>query len=159
MQGLFIRIIVFLIQIHLHPEKKSRINYCSGALILWISKYLQIIIQYRRKTRLDEQRPMNGSTSTRVCFGVCRVEDVYEIGHELGKGAFSVVKHGRHRQTGQNVRRADKRVGDKLSEASWTIVTRKGRKTTRACRPCVTDIFSRLFLHNVKHCIGTNAGA
>ncbi|CAB1098395.1 unnamed protein product [Ectocarpus sp. CCAP 1310/34] len=32
-----------------------------------------------------------------------RVEDVYEVGHELGKGAFSVVKHGRHRETGENV--------------------------------------------------------
>eukprot|EP00752_Nemacystus_decipiens_P012818 g11352.t1 len=41
---------------------------------------------------LDELATVNG-----------RVEDVYEVGHELGKGAFSVVKHGRHRQTGQNV--------------------------------------------------------
>ncbi|CAM9707408.1 unnamed protein product [Scytosiphon promiscuus] len=32
-----------------------------------------------------------------------RVEDVYELSHELGRGAFSVVKHGRHRQTGENV--------------------------------------------------------
>lgn len=32
-----------------------------------------------------------------------RVEDVYEMGHELGKGAFSVVRHGRHRQTGEHV--------------------------------------------------------
>eukprot|EP00903_Cladosiphon_okamuranus_P009913 g9412.t1 len=41
---------------------------------------------------LDELATVNG-----------RVEDVYEMGHELGKGAFSVVRHGRHRQTGQNV--------------------------------------------------------
>ncbi|CAM9628981.1 unnamed protein product [Ectocarpus sp. 6 AP-2014] len=32
-----------------------------------------------------------------------RMEDVYDVGHELGKGAFSVVKHGRHRKTGENV--------------------------------------------------------
>ena len=37
------------------------------------------------------------------CAVLFRVEDVYEMGHELGKGAFSVVRHGRHRQTGENV--------------------------------------------------------
>lgn len=40
---------------------------------------------------------------TAACAISTRVEDVYEMGHELGKGAFSVVKHGRHRQTGDNV--------------------------------------------------------
>ncbi|CAM9934371.1 unnamed protein product [Pylaiella littoralis] len=32
-----------------------------------------------------------------------RLEDVYELGEELGKGAFSVVKRGTHRQTGAHV--------------------------------------------------------
>lgn len=31
------------------------------------------------------------------------MEEVYEVGGELGKGAFSVVRYGRHRQTGQQV--------------------------------------------------------
>lgn len=37
------------------------------------------------------------------CIGV-RLDDVYDIGHELGTGSFSVVRLGRHRMTGEDVR-------------------------------------------------------
>lgn len=33
-----------------------------------------------------------------------RLDDVYDIGHELGTGSFSVVHLGRHRSTGEDVR-------------------------------------------------------
>lgn len=33
-----------------------------------------------------------------------RFEDVYEAGAVLGKGAFSVVRRARHRQSGEHVR-------------------------------------------------------
>lgn len=49
---------------------------------------------------------LSARACVRLCVYVYRVEDVYELGHELGKGAFSVVKHGRHRQTGANVRKS-----------------------------------------------------
>jgi len=34
---------------------------------------------------------------------VTSIEDKYEVGEEIGRGAFSVVKNGRHNQTGEKV--------------------------------------------------------
>lgn len=49
-------------------------------------------------------------TSDRVCVYrrsfdcLLRVEDTYDLGGELGRGAFSVVMRGKHRDTRDNVR-------------------------------------------------------
>lgn len=74
------------------------------------------------RSQPDVKPTNHASACMRSFLFATRVDDVYELGHELGKGAFSVVKHGRHRQTGENVRNSMKAAPEKLEFLVFKVV-------------------------------------